>query len=423
MLERPKLFLNSKEFWVVVILFFILFSIRLGLIYRDYNKFIVKPFYYTTVDLLQQYQKHKDGKTYTILRVYSPILDLNFFTTTYKADNLIDKRVRLKLFPSKRIGFFDYLTTAYISSEINSISPKANNLKSIILQDITEQHTQSIIIEFYQAIFLAKPLSKKFRKQVSMLGISHLIALSGFHLAILSGILFFLFQPLYRIVQQRYFPYRFDLIDVGFIVLFILGWYVWFVDSPASLLRSYMMMVVGWIVVIMGIELVSFEFLITIIMILLLLIPKLFISLAFWFSISGVFYIFLLIKRFNNVNKIWMTLIISFGIFVLMLPLIHLIFPTVTTLQLYSPFLSLGFTLFYPLSIGLHILGMGGVLDNWLMELFRLSSKTIEILLPWYYGIFYILLSIGAIFSKWLFYLLFLIATIFMSYIFMGFML
>jgi competence protein ComEC len=118
-----------------------------------------------------------------------------------------------------------------------------------------------------------------------------------------------------------------------------------------------------------------------------------------------------------------MTLIISFGIFVLMLPLIHLIFPTVTTLQLYSPFLSLGFTLFYPLSIGLHILGIGGVLDNWLMELFRLSSKTIEILLPWYYGIFYILLSIGAIFSKWLFYLLFLIATIFMSYIFMGFML
>ena len=110
--------------------------------------------------MLQQYQKHKDGKTYTILRVYSPILDLNFFTTTYKTDNLINKRVRLKLFPSKRIGFFDYLTTAYISSEINSISPKANNLKSIILQDIAEQHTQSIIIEFYQAIFLAKPLSK-----------------------------------------------------------------------------------------------------------------------------------------------------------------------------------------------------------------------------------------------------------------------
>jgi len=310
------------------------------------------------------------------------------------------------------------LTTAYIPSKINSISPKPTNLKSILSQEIAKQHTQSTIIEFYQAIFLAQPLSKKTRKKVSALGVSHLIALSGFHLAILSGILFFLFRPLYRIVQQRYFPYRFDLIDVGLIVLLVLGWYVWFVGSPASLLRSYMMMVVGWIVVIMGLELVSFEFLITIVMILLLLIPKLFVSLAFWFSVLGVFYIFLLIKRFSDVNKIWMSLIISFGIFVLMLPLIHLIFPTVSYLQLYSPLLSLGFTIFYPLSIGLHLLGIGGVLDGLLIELFKLSSDSINILIPWQYGVGYIILSIGAIFSRWAFYLLFLIAVLFMIYIF-----
>ncbi|HHH51653.1 MAG TPA: ComEC/Rec2 family competence protein [Campylobacterales bacterium] len=418
MLEKPKLFLNSKEFWITVILFFFLFIIRLGLIYNYYNKFIAKPFYYTTVDVLQQYEKHKHGKTYTVLRVYAPSLNLNFFTTTYRVDNLLDKKVRLKLFPSKRISFFDYLGTGYISSEINSISPKITNLKSILSQKIANQHTKSTIIEFYQAIFLAKPLSKKLRKQVSILGVSHLIALSGFHLAILSGILFFLIRPIYSIVQQRYFPYRFDLIDVGLIVLLILGWYVWFVGSPASLMRSYMMMVVGLVVAIMGIELISFEFLITIVMILLLLIPKMLFSLAFWFSVLGVFYIFLLIKRFSNVNKIWMTLIISFGIFVLMLPLIHLIFPTVTSLQLYSPFLSLGFTLFYPLAIGLHIIGIGGVFDSWLINLFGLSSQTTNILVPWYYGVGYIFLSIGAIFSKWAFYLLFLIAFLFMLYIF-----
>jgi len=418
MIEKPKLFLDSKEFWIVVILFFILFSIRVSFVYRDYTKFITKPFYYTTVEVLQQYQKQKKGKQYTILRVYSPILDLNFFTTSYSVDNLLDKNVRLKLFPSKRISFIDYLTTSYIPSKINSISSKPTNLKSILSQEIAKQHTQSTIIEFYQAIFLAQPLSKQTRKKVSALGISHLIALSGFHLAILSGILFFLFRPLYRIVQQRYFPYRFDLIDVGFIVLLVLGWYVWFVGSPASLLRSYMMMVVGWIVVIMGIELLSFEFLITIVMILLLLIPKLFVSLAFWFSVLGVFYIFLLIKRFSDINNFYMSLIISFGIFVLMLPLIHLIFPTVSHLQLYSPFLSLGFTIFYPLSIGLHLIDMGGVFDSLLIWLFELSSESINILIPWQYGVGYILLSIGAIFSRWLFYLLFLIAILFMLYIF-----
>jgi len=114
MIEKPKLFLDSKEFWIVVVLFLILFSIRVSFVYKDYTEFITKPFYYTTVDVLQQYQKKKKGKQYTILRVYSPILDLNFFTTTYGVDNLLDKNVRLKLFPSKRISFIDYLTTAYL---------------------------------------------------------------------------------------------------------------------------------------------------------------------------------------------------------------------------------------------------------------------------------------------------------------------
>jgi len=168
----------------------------------------------------------------------------------------------------------------------------------------------------------------------------------------------------------------------------------------------------------MGLELVSFEFLITIVMILLLLIPKLFVSLAFWFSVLGVFYIFLLIKRFSDINNFYMSLIISFGIFVLMLPITHLIFPTVSHLQLYSPLLSLGFTIFYPLSIGLHLIGMGGVFDSLLIWLFELSSESINILIPWQYGVGYILLSIGAIFSRWLFYLLFLIAILFMIYIF-----
>jgi competence protein ComEC len=242
--------------------------------------------------------------------------------------------------------------------------------------------------------------------------------LSGFHLAILSGILFFIFRPIYRLVQQRFFPYRFDLIDIGFVVLLFLGWYVWFVNSPASLLRSYMMMVIGWIVVVMGIELVSFEFLATIVMILVLFLPKMLFSMAFWFSVLGVFYIFLLIKRFNNSNKIVMSLVISFGIFILMLPIIHLVFPTVSSLQLLSPILSLAFSLFYPLSMILHIFGIGCFFDEYLLSLLNLSSHTTEIVYSWYFGAFYIALSIGAIFYRWLFYLLCLVAMIFMIYIY-----
>jgi competence protein ComEC len=421
MLEKPKLFLTAREFWWVVVIFLVLFMVRLSLLYGEYQVFISKPFYFTHVEVLQQYEKQKSGKSYTILRVYSEDLDLNFFTRTYKKENFLDKQVRLKLFPYQDMRFFEYMGTSFIASQINAVSDKPHGFKSSVLQFIAFQHSEVMIVDFYQAIFLAMPLPKELREQVSMLGVSHLIALSGFHLAILSGVLFFLLRPLYRTFQRRYFPYRFDLIDIGVLVLMLLGWFVWFVDAPASLLRSYVMMVIGWVILVLGVELLSFAFLMTVVMLLLLLFPKLLLSLAFWFSVLGVFYIFLLLQRFSEVGKVAMTLIISFGIFVLMLPIVHLIFPLTSTLQLYSPLLSFGFSLFYPLSIALHLMGFGGVFDGWLLILFTLERPSLEVELEMAFGVGYLLLSVGAIYFKRLFYLLFLIAFGFMGWMFMGF--
>jgi competence protein ComEC len=419
MLERPKLFLTAKEFWLTILFLLALLSIRLSFIYSEYQIFIAKPFYFTYVDVLQQYKKEKKAKRYTILRVHSSELDLDFFTKTYKHENLLDKKVRLKLFPNKDMSFWDYLGTSFISSKVNRVMDKPDSFKSSILGMIESQHQEPMIASFYQAIFLATPLQKRLREQISKLGISHLIALSGLHLAILWGVLFFLLRPLYRIFQQHYFPYRFDLIDVGFLVLIILGWFVWFVDSPASLLRSYSMMVVGWIILVLGVELISFSFLAMIVMLLLLLFPKMLLSLAFWFSVLGVFYIFLIIQRFSEVNRFWMMLIISFGIFVLMSPIIHIVFPMTTTLQLYSPLLSLGFSLFYPVSIFFHLIGVGGVFDGWLLELFMLDSEVLNREIDMVVGVGYLLLSIGAIYFRKLFYLLFLVAFSFMGWMFL----
>jgi competence protein ComEC len=420
MIEKPKLFLTLKEFWLVVLFFLFLFSIRLSFIYVEYRDFVQKEFYFTHVEVLQAYKKEKNGKVYTILRVHSPELDLNFFTRTYKENNFLGHRLRLKLFPYKKMTFWGYLGTSFIASKINAIYPPSKNLKSLLLEKISVQHQNPQISNFYYAIFLATPLDKKLRNQVSLLGVSHLIALSGFHIGILWGVLFFLFRPLYRLVQQRYFPYRFDVIDVGLFVLVLLGSYVWFVDSPASLLRSYTMMVMGWGVLIFGMELLSFTFIATMIMVLLLLFPKMLLSLAFWFSVMGVFYIFLLVERFKTLNKLMMMLLISFGIFVLMLPIAHLIFPVTTTLQFFSPFLSLAFTPFYPLSILAHLVGYGGVFDDLLLSLFSLESKSWSVKLEMIYGVVYLILSFGAIYSRWLFYLLFMVAIGFMGWMFFG---
>jgi len=420
-LEKPKFFLTLKEFWLTMFVLTLLLFARLFFLYQDYVEFKAKPFYYTDVQVLQAYEKYNGEAYYTILKLYAPSLDLNFFSRTKIRAKEINAKLRLKLFPHKKMTFFDYLGTSFMFSKVNKIYEDEHNLKSDALIFVEKQHDNEMIASFYKAIYFATPLDKTLRKQVSSLGISHLIALSGFHLAILSALLFFLLRPLYRFFQQRYFPYRFDLYDMGFFILLILAWYVWFVDAPPSLVRSYAMMAVSWLLLILGVELLSFTFLMSIVLLLLVIFPKMLLSLAFWLSVSGVFYIFLLLKHFSKFNKYAMTLFISFGIFLLMLPIVHLVFPVVNPWQLSSPFLSLGFSLFYPLSMSLHLLGVGNLFDALLVKLFTLSTNEHTFLLPLKYGILYLFLSLWASYSKKIFYLLLVLSFAFTIWLFMGF--
>ena len=144
-------------------------------------------------------------------------------------------------------------------------------------------------------------------------------------------------------------------------------------------------------------------------------------SLAFWFSVVGVFYIFLILNHFPKLNKYAMTLFISFGIFILMLPIVHLIFPIVNPLQLTSPFLSLGFSFFYPLSMGLHLVGLGDLFDPLLLKLFRVEAPESLFEVSLNYGLLYVGVSLFAIYSKKVFYLLLLLASSFTVWLFMGF--
>ncbi len=418
MLEKPKLFLNLKEFWLTMLVLSLLLLTRLFILYGEYKEFKEKPFFYTDVQVVQAYEKWKDDEYYTILKLYSATLDINFFSRTKIRAEDISSQMRVKLFPHDDMKFSDYLGTSFVFSKINEIYEPKEDMKNELFEAVDRQHDNVMIANFYKAIFFAIPLEKDLRTQVATLGVSHLIALSGFHLAILSALLFFLLRLFYRPMQQKFFPYRFDLLDVGFIVLVVLAWYVWFVDAPPSLIRSYMMMVMGWTLLVLGVELLSFSFLVTVILLLLIIFPKLLLSLAFWFSVIGVFYIFLLLHYFSHINKYLMTLLISFGLFVLMLPIVHVVFPMTSSLQLYSPLLSLGFTFFYPLSILCHLLGVGGIFDSYLQELFTLSAQTVAFQLEKSYLFLYLILSLLSIYLRWLFYLLLFIALIFALWLF-----
>lgn len=417
-LEKPKLFPEKKTFvWTMLFLVFVIL-IRLSIEYQSYQSFITKPFYYTHAKVLNAYEKAKGNKHYQVLKLHSED-GFTFYTTNYSKDNFNHKRLRLQIFPNKSISFSDYLGTFYVKSRIKSQELLPLTFKDNLLEKVAAQHEDTSLQSFYNAIFFATPLEKDLREKISMLGVSHLVALSGFHLGILWGLVYGFLLLLYRPLQQRFFPYRHALFDVGLVAMILLGVYLWFVDFPPSLLRSYAMVLVGWIVLLLGMELLSFTFLTTIMMILVALFPSLLVSLSFGLSLAGVFYIFLLLQYSKGVKAWVITLIfIPLGIFVLMLPVVHSIFDVTSVYQLLSPLLSLIFIPFYPLVMVLHLLGFGSLLDTALLALFSMPQSSTESLFPLWAMLGYVGLSIGAIWSKKLFWSVLVLASLYMFYLF-----
>jgi len=396
----------------------ILLFVRLLFEYQSYQNFISKPFYYTYAKVLTVYEKSKEGRHYQVLKLRSEE-GFVFYTISYRKNNFLHKRLRLQLFPNESVSFKAYLGTFYVKSRIKKVQALPQTFKDQLLKRVASQHNSSALQSFYNAIFFATPIEKSLREKISMLGVSHLVALSGFHLGILWGLVYGLLLLLYRPLQQKFFPYRHALFDVGLVAMLFLGSYLWFVDFPPSLVRSYAMVLVGWIALLLGIELLSFTFLTTIMLILLVLFPSLLVSLSFWLSVAGVFYIFLLLHYAKAFNKWVVTLLfLPFGIFVLMLPVVHSIFGVTTPYQLLSPLLSLLFIPFYPLVILLHLLGVGGLFDTGLIGLFSLPQGNEDKLLPLWAMVAYIGFSLGAIWRKKIFYALFAVSILYMFYLF-----
>lgn len=214
-----------------------------------------------------------------------------------------------------------------------------------------------------------------------------------------------LYYPYFKI-QSKYFPYRnkrFDLLIVTTIILFF---YLIFTGIVPSLLRSFIMFIFGIYFLRVNIKLLSFTTLLLVVMFIVAFFPKLLFSISLWFSVSGVFYIFLFLQYFKNMNKILAFILFNIWIYLAINPITHFFFGTTSLAQLYSPLFTIGFTIFYPLELFLHFVGYSHILDDiiklWLN--FEISSQ--EIFTPTWVFISYILVSLLSIFShKWFFIL------------------
>jgi len=404
MIEKVSLFRNGRDFFHFLILAFTLFTLSISLEFYNYKELTKFDSQLVNATVLKQYTKTKRTKkgklkTYQVLKLKSDDGFTFYSTASKKLSNIQYKKIQLEAWAGD-ISFSEYMKGFFCFSKILQVYPD-DSYKTQINNFIDKQHNDKNISLLYQALFSAKQLPKELQTLFSNLGVSHLIAISGFHLGVLSGVLFFLIKFPYKFLQNRYFPYRSFKIDTFIIIAVVLLSYLLFLDSPPSLLRAFVMLIIGFILYDRGIEIISMQTLVLTIIIILALFPRLFFSIGFWLSISGVFYIFLFLIHFKELSKITQFLLLPVWIYIFMLPYSLIIFGNFSIYHPLSIVWTSLFTLFYPLSIILHIFGVGNFMDGVLHSLIHIQSNPIKVAINQLWLIPIALLSLLSIYKKW----------------------
>jgi len=400
MIEKVSLFNTKRDFLLFIFLILFILSYSLLIEFHNFKTFTQFDSHIVNATVLKQYTKTKikkgKTKTYQMLKLKSR-QGFSFYTGANSTlENIVGKRVELELYGGE-ITFSEYMSSFYAYSKILHID---ETLKQRLNNAIASKHKDINSTKIYQALYSATPLSRELQINFSSLGISHLFALSGFHLGVLSTLLFFLLKLPYGFLQTRYFPYRNAHFDLFFTVLLILLSYLLFLDSPASLLRSFTLLLIGYILYDRGFEVISMQTLLITVLILLAFFPRLFFELGFWLSIGGVFSIFLFLVHFKHLSKFWQFLLIPLWVYTLMLPLSLTLFSNFTLYHPLSILWSTLFSIFYPLSIMLHLIGYGYIFDTLLRDLVSLGEAHTEIFFSLYYLLPSLLFSTLSIWKK-----------------------
>lgn len=389
-----------------------------GFEYHAFKKLREEPKNRLQAQVLLQYTK-KDEKGERIVLKLRTQEGVQFYTTTKEPlQDLTFRYVSLTILPQK-ITFLDYLKGFYAPSYWIILRPE-RDFREPLRAWIEGQHKEALAGSLYRTLFLADPLEKSLREGASRLGISHLLAISGFHLGVLSGVLWGIFWFPYRFLQRRFFPYRNAFYDLGALTLLCMFGYLLLLGGSPSFLRALAMGVWGYFLLHRGVKILSFSSLLAVGIMLVALFPRLLFSVGFFLSMMGVFLIFLHLRHTAHL-KGWVNFILlNLCLYFWMLIPVHSIFETFSPYQLFSPLLTMLFTLFYPLALFLHLVGGGGMGDDWVLFglLGGYESISVRATWPWMagYGILALLamrylwayVGFGALCMSFFFYAIYL---------------
>ncbi len=370
-LERVDLFIGRDiyGFFAVCLL---LLSMMLVAEYRDFKRLTTFDDAYLQAEVIQQYQKQKGESHYQVLRLRSSE-GVPFYTTgPHYLRDLQGHSLEL-LLRTDRLTYLEYLKGFFAYTQITKVFPH-RSMRQRVAELIASKHDNSHIAQIFGALFTASAMDRELRSSLSALGISHLLAISGFHLGVLTFIIIILLSPLYRHVQQRYFPYRQSRRDLFVMTLFFLFAYLWFLDFVPSLVRAFGMMFIGFILYDRGVRVLSMQSLSVTVMLLLSLWPRLLFSLGFWLSVGGVFSILLFIRHFSHWHKVIQFIAVHIWVYLMMLPSGLWLFGSFSASHPLSVLWTMSFIIFYPLVLLAHLIGLGSLLDGVLLELLEMSA-------------------------------------------------
>ncbi|GAA7992669.1 ComEC/Rec2 family competence protein [Helicobacter pylori] len=398
-----ELLTTPKEYLLCGVILSLLLAFNLYLEYLNYQKLDFSKPTSLNAQILLQYPKTKDQKTYFVLKLQSK--GMIFYSTIKEPLKNLQYRYAQFFGKIKPCSFLESLKSCFFQTYSFSLTRK-QDFKSHVRHFIDSAHSSALVGNLYRALFIGDSLNKDLRDRANALGINHLLAISGFHLGILSASVYFIFSLFYTPLQKRYFPYRNAFYDIGVLVwVFLLG-YLLLLDFLPSFFRAFLMGLLGFLACFFGVRLLSFKLLILACCIAIALLPKLLFSVGFLLSVCGVWYIFLFLKHTQAFFKTSSFLARSFQaislstlVFLNMLIIAHAFFPMFSPYQLFSIPLGLVFIVFFPLSLFLHAVGLGSLLDNVLSM--PLTIPTISVPSPlWLLGVHLFLTILSARFFK-----------------------
>jgi competence protein ComEC len=402
-------FINKYRLFLLL---FLIFLINISIEHKKYEELTNEEIYETKVSVLNIYDK----KDYQVLKL--------------KADNFIfytslDKEIKLEkldilniAFITKKVIFIDFLKGFYSKTIYFDKLSRDINFKDNLISKINSNHQNKMISELFQALFLAIPISSNLRDICTNYGISHLIALSGFHIAVISFVIYwFLFFP-YSFFHKRYFPFRNRKFDLLVVCISVLFGYLFFVGIVPSLLRSLIMLLLSVILLRNNIKIFSFGTLFYTVLLIIAFIPSFIFSLGFWFSVIAVFYIILYMKYFFNINKYLSFVFFNFWMFLIFNPIVHFYFPQTSYEQFLSPIITVFFTLFYPFEIFAHIFDFAIYFDEYLKIFLEYKMNVYEVFTPFYFFIIYLIFSLASTINKKAFLFLNILMLLFNIYLF-----